>query len=341
MNKTAALTIENIGKRFGDVVAVTDACLTLEAGTVTCLLGPSGCGKTSLLRMIAGLERADTGQIHASGRMLAGDSHHVAPEDRGIGLVFQDYALFPHLDVAANIGFGLRTLDAASRAARVTALLDRFRIAPLASAYPHSLSGGEQQRVAIARALARDPAVVLMDEPFSGIEGALRREIQSAILAALRGSGAAVLIVTHDPEDAMRNGDRIVLMHRGRILQAGTPQTCYRAPTSLAAAAMLGPINAIPGVVNAGRLQSALTAYPAPDVADGPVLLLARPEDVTITPSDDDIAKAVTILGNAYIGGKYEVTMAIDDLTLVVHQPEPAIDGRYALAIDGGSVVPA
>lgn len=325
---TPALSVSDIAKSYGSVQAVDGASFDLAAGEVTCLLGRSGCGKSTLLRLIAGLERADRGRI-AGDTVFADASTYLPPEKRGIGLVFQDYALFPHLDVTKNVGFGLAHLNKAERAARVADLLDRFQIAHLARAYPHSLSGGEQQRVAIARALAREPAVVLMDEPFSGLDGALRRDIQLAILGQLRASGAAVLIVTHDAEEAMRVGDRIVLMAAGRILQTGTPEQCYAQPTSAAAARLLGPVNALTGVVKDGRITTALGTTAAPDHADGPATLIARPEAFAAAGAGEGFDLMVSDI--AYLGDRYEVSGMVGDTPILAHlATQPAVEGGKA-----------
>lgn len=312
-----ALSVVHVAKSYGPVQAVDGASFDLAAGQVTCLLGRSGCGKSTLLRLIAGLERPDRGRIAAGEAIFADAATHLPPEKRGIGLVFQDYALFPHLDVTRNVGFGLAHLPRADRATRVAALLDRFQIAHLSNAYPHSLSGGEQQRVAIARALAREPAVVLMDEPFSGLDGALRRDIQLAILGELRASGAAVLIVTHDAEEAMRVGDRIVLMAEGRVLQTGTPEECYAQPTSPAAARLLGPVNALPGMVKDGRITTAIGVTPAPGHLEGPATLIARPEAFAI--AEDCAGFEIIVSEIAYLGDRYEVSGTVGDIQVLAH----------------------
>ncbi|WP_159709824.1 ABC transporter ATP-binding protein [Sphingomonas sp. AX6] len=329
-----ALSVADVAKSYGSVQAVDGASFDLAAGQVTCLLGRSGCGKSTLLRLIAGLECADRGTI-AGDTLFADSTTHLPPEKRGIGLVFQDYALFPHLDVTKNVGFGLAHLNKADRATRVAALLDRFQIAHLAHAYPHSLSGGEQQRVAIARALAREPAVVLMDEPFSGLDGALRRDIQLAILGQLRASGAAVLIVTHDAEEAMRVGDRIVLMAEGRVLQTGTPEECYAQPTSAAAARLLGPVNALPGMVKDGRIETALGTIPAPNHPDGPATLLARPEAFGV--AGDGAGFDLTVSEIAYLGDRYEVSGMVGDTPILAHLATRPILGRGTVRLSVSS----
>jgi len=275
--QAASIVAEGLTRRYGRKTAVDEAGLTLSAGEITCLLGPSGCGKSTLLRLIAGLETPDAGTVRTPDRILSGPgAAFVPPEQRDIGLVFQDYALFPHLTVARNVAFGLADLPAAEREARVKAQLQRVRMHEHADAWPQALSGGEQQRVALARALAREPAVVLLDEPFSGLDGRLKAEVRAAALAALRASGAAVLVVTHDAEEAMMMGDRLALMRHGRILQTGSPRDCYLKPASPSAARLLGDTVELPATLDGGRAETAFGSVVAN--GSGPAILVARPE---------------------------------------------------------------
>ena len=271
------IELAGVTRRYGATTAVTDASLALFEGRIACLLGPSGCGKSTLLRMIAGLEPVDAGEIRIAGQMVSSTGRVVAPEHRGVGLVFQDNALFPHLDVRGNIGFGLSHLPSGQRMAQVDALLEQFHIAHLARAFPHMLSGGEQQRVAIARALASKPALLLLDEPFSGLDGMLRESVRGALLDDLRAAGATVLIVTHDPDEAMSIADDLILMAGGRILQRGKPQDCYQQPTSIVAARLLGEMIVLPGMVRNETISTALGSHPAPSMAEGEAQLALRP----------------------------------------------------------------
>ncbi|OZA09433.1 MAG: Fe3+/spermidine/putrescine ABC transporter ATP-binding protein, partial [Rhodobacterales bacterium 17-64-5] len=197
------LEVSHLLRSFGGRAVVVDVSLRIAAGQVTCLLGPSGCGKSTTLRMIAGVEHADAGEIRLDGALVAGPGRHVAPEQRSVGLMFQDFALFPHLTVAENVGFGLR-VDRAARLRRVGELLEKVNLHGFGAKFPHALSGGEQQRVALARALAPRPRVMLMDEPFSGLDNRLRDGVRDRTLELLKEEATAVLLVTHEPDEAMR-----------------------------------------------------------------------------------------------------------------------------------------
>ncbi|MEO0990264.1 MAG: ABC transporter ATP-binding protein, partial [Pseudomonadota bacterium] len=197
------LEIDGVTRRFGGRVVVDNVSLKVDAGRVTCLLGPSGCGKSTTLRIVAGVDRQDAGRVLSGGEPLSEGTRHLPPEARHVGLMFQDFALFPHLTVEGNVGFGLNGRRA-SRSARIAELLSKVGMTGFAQKYPHELSGGEQQRVALARALAPEPSIMLMDEPFSGLDERLRDEVRDAALAVLKEAGAAVLLVTHEPDEAMR-----------------------------------------------------------------------------------------------------------------------------------------
>jgi iron(III) transport system ATP-binding protein len=278
LDSGARVAAEHLTRRLGGRVVVDDLSLSLQAGQVTCLLGPSGCGKTTTLRMIAGVDRPDRGRILIDQR----DVTETPPEARGVGLMFQDFALFPHLTVAQNVGFGL-TGDTRARLQRVGDLLEKVGLSNFASKHPHELSGGEAQRVALIRALAPRPRVMLMDEPFSGLDNRLRDGIRDATLALLKAEGAAVLLVTHEPDEAMRMADQIALMRGGRIVQQGAPYNVYNAPVDKAAAAFFSDINVIKGDV-----QGALTATPfgdflTPGHADGTKIdIIIRPQHLKI-----------------------------------------------------------
>lgn len=326
------LTLHAVRKAYGDSIAVADASLTLEAGQITCLLGPSGCGKSTLLRLIAGLERLDAGTIHAGGRLLSSSHASAPPDQRDIGLVFQDYALFPHLDTLENVAFGL-TGRRHDKKARAEQLLHSFKLGHRLGVYPHTLSGGEQQRVAIARALARRPAAVLLDEPFSGLDGDLRAEVSRTVLAALRDSGAAVLIVTHDPEDAMRMADQLALMADGRVLQTGTPAHCYLEPVSLQAARLLGETNIVRAEVRNGVAHTAFGAVPVSHPGENAQLrLMIRPEGLRLDPA----GRQVELVEVHFAGPYWELLVqAGGERATVRHSGGiPPAPGRVSVAID-------
>ncbi|SLN41576.1 ABC transporter ATP-binding protein [Roseisalinus antarcticus] len=276
------LEIRDLTRSFGARRAVDGVSLSVMPGQVTCLLGPSGCGKSTTLRMIAGVERQESGSILVDGRMVCDATRSIPPEHRSIGLMFQDFALFPHLDVAHNVSFGLTGPRAEVRA-RVEALLQRVGMARHVNAYPHELSGGEQQRVALARALAPRPRVMLMDEPFSGLDDRLRDDIRDETLDVLKAEGTAVLLVTHEPAEAMRMADEIALMRDGRIVQQGAPYNIYNAPVDLEAAAFFSDINVIRGQVRGALTETPFGQFLAPGVPDDtPVDIAFRPQHVKI-----------------------------------------------------------
>jgi iron(III) transport system ATP-binding protein len=276
------LDVQNLTRVFGSRPVVDDVSLTVAAGQVTCLLGPSGCGKSTTLRMIAGVEHPDAGLIRIDGAQVCGEGATLPPEARSVGLMFQDFALFPHLTVAQNVAFGL-TGDRSARAARVDALLERVNLTGYGPKHPHQLSGGEQQRVALARALAPRPKVMLMDEPFSGLDNRLRDGIRDATLDLLKEEGTAVLLVTHEPDEAMRMADEIALMRGGRIVQRGAPYNIYNAPVDKAAAAFFSDINVIRGTSRGALTDTPFGAFLTPGHADGAeVEIVIRPQHLKI-----------------------------------------------------------
>ena len=281
MSQIPRLQISHISRSFAGRRVVDDVSLVVMPGQVTCLLGPSGCGKSTTLRIIAGVDRQDSGRIQVDGRLISDAATHVPPEGRGIGLMFQDFALFPHLSVAQNVGFGLKRGPLVQ--ARVADLLARVGMARHINAYPHELSGGEQQRVALARALAPRPQIMLMDEPFSGLDHRLRDEIRDETLDVLKSEGTAVLLVTHEPAEAMRMADEIALMRDGRIVQQGAPYHIYNSPADREAASFFSDINVISGRVQGALTETAFGQFLAPGVPDGTdVDIIIRPQHLKI-----------------------------------------------------------
>lgn len=274
----ARLTFENVERRYGDMHALRGVSLDIEPGEVVCLLGPSGCGKTTLLRVAAGIEKPSAGRVLINDLEMAGPSRFVPPERRGVGLMFQDFALFPHLSIVDNVAFGLKALPREEARREALAMLARVGLDTYADDYPHILSGGQQQRVALARALAPRPAVVLMDEPFSGLDVQLRENMQEETLALLRETRASSMIVTHHPEEAMRLADRIAVMRKGRVVQAGKAEELYQHPAELFVARLFSEINEVPCRVEAGAVATPFGRVPANGLADGTAAILCLRE---------------------------------------------------------------
>ena len=278
------LHLHDIHHAFGAKQVLRGVSLDVAPGEILCLLGPSGDGKTTLLRLIAGLEPLQQGRITLDGTTLAEPGRDMPPETRRVGFVFQDYALFPHLTVADNVGFGLSRLSRPERAARVAEALARVRLEDRGAAWPHQLSGGMQQRVALARALAPRPAVLLLDEAFASLDARLREQVRDDTLHVLQQSGIPALIVTHDAEEAMFMADRIALMRHGQVEQLGTPEELYLRPKNPFVARFLGEVNEVPAMVLGGVARSALGDLPAA-LPDGPARLLLRPEGLRVLPA--------------------------------------------------------
>ena len=301
-----ALQLEQVSHRFGELLAVDDLTLAIRQGEIVCLLGPSGCGKTTALRIAAGLETLQTGRVLMGGELVADDRRELPPEARSVGLVFQDYALFPHLTVLDNVTFGLRGLPARERSARGMAVLELVGMAGSAAAYPHTLSGGQQQRVALARALAPEPAVLLLDEPFSGLDAQLRNRVRDQTLHILKESGTSSLVVTHDPEEAMFMADRIALMRAGRIVQCGPPTELYYRPADAFVASFFGDINRLEAVTRDRRAATPLGEFAAGALPDGTAVeILIRPEAIKLKPLEQaptDGAGYATVMAARMLG---------------------------------------
>lgn len=290
MTAVPALEILSLGRRFGETQAVRSVDLSVKRGEVISLVGHSGCGKSSLLRLVAGVDTPDTGAIVIDGETVAGPGVFVEPEKRRIGFVFQDYALFPHLTAEQNVRFGLRQLSRAEAARRASDLLAHVGLASHGGRYPHELSGGEQQRVALARALAPAPRLLLMDEPFSNLDRALREGIRRDTLALIRELGITAIIVSHDPEEALSSGDRVVLMRAGDILQAGSAYDLYDRPSSPYAAEFFSACNRLRGLVRDGKVETPLGTFSAPATLgdDASAMVLIRPAAIDVVAGDGE-----------------------------------------------------
>jgi len=276
------LEVKNLSRSFGNLTVVDKISFQIFSGQVTCLLGPSGCGKSTTLRMIAGVEKPSSGQIFVDEELTSSAYFQVPPEARSIGLMFQDFALFPHLNVQQNVYFGLAG-SKEFKEKRSLDLLERVGLAHLAFNYPHSLSGGEQQRIALIRALAPQPKIMLMDEPFSGLDDRLRDEVRDETFNLLRSEDAAVLMVTHDPQEAMKVADEIALMRDGKILQRGAPYNIYNAPVDLKALQFFSDANSIQATLNGSLADTPFGQFFAPGLADGTDIdIVFRPQHIRI-----------------------------------------------------------
>ncbi|WP_390867469.1 ABC transporter ATP-binding protein [Prosthecodimorpha staleyi] len=279
----ARLTFEAVSHAYDGAPSLRGVTLDVEPGEVLCLLGHSGCGKTTLLRLAAGVERPAGGRVLVNGREVSGPNVFLPPERRGIGLMFQDYALFPHLTILANVMFGLTALPKREGEREALQALARVGLESHAFDYPHELSGGEQQRVALARAIAPRPSVLLMDEPFSGLDRRLRDSVRDETLAVLRETRATSLVVTHDPEEAMRMGDRIALMRQGLLIQVGTGAEIYNAPADLFTARFFSELNVIQGRGTQGAVATPVGSFAAAGLAEGAWADVAiRPQGVLL-----------------------------------------------------------
>ncbi|MFO1090093.1 MAG: ABC transporter ATP-binding protein [Hyphomicrobiales bacterium] len=317
------VTFENVSLSFGEVEAVKNVSFELKQGEIVCLLGPSGCGKSTLLRIAAGVEVPEQGRVLLDGKEVAGPSAFVPPEKRGVGLMFQDFALFPHLTILENVAFGLKSLDRASARREALNGLRRVGLEAYADSYPHQLSGGEQQRVALARAIVPRPAVMLMDEPFSGLDQRLRDRVRHETLQLLRETRATSIFVTHDPMEAMGIADRILLMRRGELVQTGTPEELYHQPVDVDAARFFGDYNELHGRAQGGRVETPVGVYPSEGFADGtPVTVLIRPQGI-VRSRISGAGFEGYVLDSRFLGDHAEVLIEFPGLDdpLVAHVP--------------------
>jgi iron(III) transport system ATP-binding protein len=300
----SGLAIAGLHKSFGPHPVLVDLDLTVPAGSLTALLGPSGSGKTTLLRMLAGFERPDRGTVQIGGRVVSEVGTHVHPEHRRIGYVPQEGALFPHLTVADNVGFGL---SRAVRRGRVGDLLELVGLTDLGRRYPHQLSGGQQQRVALARALAIEPDVVLLDEPFASLDAHMRASVREEVQRILRESATTTLLVTHDQDEALSLADLVAVLRDGRIAQCATPQDLYAQPIDDELACFVGDANLLGGILEGALVQTPLGQLPAlwhgePLPARCPVTVLVRPEQICLHPPDGPDGLSGLVLRSGYHG---------------------------------------
>jgi len=295
----ALVHLEHVTKRFGaDRPPATDGLsFTVESGRILALLGPSGCGKTTTLRLIAGFETPDQGRIAIAGRTVADADRgiHVEPEARGVGVVFQDYALFPHLTIGQNVGFGLERTSRSERRARVAQVLDLVGLTDFAERYPHELSGGQQQRVAVARALAPAPTLILLDEPFSNLDADLRAQMRDEVEKILRATGTTAIFVTHDQEEAFTIADQVGVLDQGRLEQVGAPEVIYHNPATPFVAEFVGAADFLPGLVSREGIVTEIGVFGNLNerALGSRVRVMIRPDDVTFVP--DAAGEAVIV----------------------------------------------
>jgi len=332
------LEIRDIRHAFGDLAVLGGVSATLPPGGLAALLGPSGCGKTTLLRLVAGFEAVQRGSILLAGRLVSGAGTHLPPERRGLGMVFQDFALFPHLSVAGNIAFGLAQRNGPTAQRRVTDLLALMDLAGLAGRYPHELSGGQQQRVSLARALAPRPRLVLLDEPFSSLDVTLRERLAADLRRALIHEGAAAILVTHDQVEAFAFADAVGVMHAGRIVQWDSPAQLYEAPAERFVAGFVGEGVFLPGVAEPDGVRTELGLLnwdalggPAERSAGAAVEVLLRPEDIRT----DAGGMTAQVLERRFLGEAFLLTLALPSGSQVLartgRHETPAVGEKVSL----------
>ncbi len=339
----ARLSFEQVSHSYDTEPAVADFTADIEPAEIVCLLGQSGCGKTTLLKIAAGLEMPGAGRVLVNGREVSGPDRFEPPERRGMGLMFQDFALFPHLTILRNVMFGLTTLGRREAEQVARTALRRVGLEDYAELYPHLLSGGEQQRVALARAIAPRPSVLLMDEPFSGLDSRLRDEVRDETLAVLRETRATCIIVTHDPEEAMRMADRIFLMRKGRLVQAGTAADLYFRPADFAAARFFSELNEIPGVLEGTRVSTPLGTFDASgtDVA-GDATVCVRPHGIRVVAPGEGVPGR--LVGRRFLGEVELLDIVVEgvDRPLQARARDPGVTkvgAEIGLVIDESAVL--
>jgi iron(III) transport system ATP-binding protein len=284
-NHETIIRFVNVNKTYeGKVKAVDDMSFEVRSGTLLALLGSSGCGKTTTLRLIAGLERPDSGEIWLNEQLVAGSNAWVEPEKRKVGMVFQDYALFPHMSVESNVAFAIPELSRREKKQRISDMLHLVGLGEHGKRFPHQLSGGQQQRVALARAMAANPAVVLLDEPFSNLDAALRQSTRTEVRAILKKAAATTVFVTHDQEEALSIADEIAVIKSGELLQLGSPRRVYMRPAVRAVADFIGGANFVPGTAHGDRVRTIFGDLPLLTPAHGDVDVMLRPEQIQLEP---------------------------------------------------------
>ncbi|WP_027001078.1 ABC transporter ATP-binding protein [Eisenibacter elegans] len=331
MTPNAILVLHHLCKRYAPQLpwAVNNVSMAVDTGELVAILGESGSGKTSLLRLVAGFEVADKGTIYLREACMADERRFVAPERRNIGMVFQDYALFPHLSVEDNICFGLRQWSREARKARLQEMVQLVELHENLRKYPHQLSGGQQQRVALARALAPKPDMLLLDEPFSNLDGILRTQIREDIRQIIKKTGITALFVTHDVQDALAIADRIAVMRQGQLLQFDTPQALYQSPQSVYVARFFGQANCLRVVVENGSVYSPWGTIPHhhQEMASLEAWLVLRPEHLYINTQASPQVVASQVLRCLFAGTHYELYVQLEQALLKVQSSHPIAEG--------------
>ena len=325
MSSTTGLVMSDITHHFGHTRVVDDISLTIAPGELLCLLGPSGCGKTTTLRIAAGLEVPSAGTVVLNGVEVSGPHAQLPPERRHVGFLFQDYALFPHLKVRGNVEFGLAGKPPAERRARAVEMLDQVGMADYADAWPHQLSGGQQQRVALARALAPNPGLMLLDEPFSGLDKRLRDQVRDETLHVLKRNRVSTLMVTHDPEEAMFMADRVAVMRQGRIVQMDQPQNLYNQPADPFVASFFGEVNVFDAAVEDGVARTPLGSFAAPLIGNGKAQVLIRPEGISLDPAG---SAEVIVLASRLLGRVSLIHLRVEHPALPPHHLHARLASR-------------
>ncbi|GAA1463881.1 ABC transporter ATP-binding protein [Nocardiopsis exhalans] len=353
MIPVSGLVVEGAEKSFGRTGVLHGVDMSVPEGSLGALLGPSGCGKTTLLRLVAGFERLDSGTIRIGERVLAqGRGSHVRPERRGVGVVPQEGALFPHMSVARNVAFGLgrgwreRVGGRTRRRARIEEVLELVGLTGYAARMPYELSGGQQQRVALARALAPEPALIMLDEPFNALDPALRSGLREEVRQVLHTAGVTALLVTHDPEEALSTADSVALMREGEIMQSGTPREVYERPGDAGLAKYLGETVVIPGELGSAGVECALgTLVPYTEGQRGEGSVVLRPERIEFdladeVPADFDGGVPGRVADVVFAGHDSVVYLAVDGSGTRVRarshrHPAPAIGARVRIRVSG------
>ncbi len=316
--------------------AVQNIFLTAQKGEIICLLGPSGCGKTTTLRVIAGFEKVTNGEVYLNGQLVSSSTTHVPTERRRVGMVFQDYALFPHLKVKDNVAFGLHSSSRTTRNERTNTMLELVGLKGFEDRYPHELSGGQQQRVALARALAPNPVILLMDEPFSNLDPDMTIKMRNELYRLLKQTNTTAVLVTHDHQEAFAMADRVAVLKNGILVQCATPETIYHLPTCQFVAEFVGKADFIPGVIQNGKVETEIGAFPNQGhyEGDSKVVVMVRPDDIKITQSPTGTAR---IVNRQFRGSQHLYTIELAS-GHIVHSVEPSdhsytIDSKVSLDV--------